>query len=57
MVSKSDKDEKVIKPKSDKVYLTKDGLKNLKMNLSITKMLKDLKLLKNLKMQFNLLVN
>jgi len=40
MVSKSDKDEKVIKPKSDKVYLTKDGLKNLKMNLSITKMLK-----------------
>jgi hypothetical protein len=29
MVSKSDKDEKVIKPKSDKVYLTKDGLKKL----------------------------
>lgn len=57
MVSKSDKDEKVIKPKGDKVYLTKDGLKNLKMILNITKMLKDPKLLKNLKMQFNLLVN
>lgn len=29
MVNKSEKDEKIIKPKSDKVYLTKDGLKKL----------------------------
>jgi len=40
MVSKSDKDEKVIKPKSDKVYLTKDGLKKLEDELEYYKNVK-----------------
>lgn len=48
MVSKSDKEEKVIKPKSDKVYLTKDGLKKLEDELEYLKNQKRLEIAEKL---------
>lgn len=48
MESKSDKEEKVIKPKGDKVYLTKDGLKKLEDELEYLKNQKRLEIAEKL---------